>query len=90
VQSVDAVQPGFWANLLNYGNVVIRTAASDEGFDFVRIGNPKLVQSIIFQRLEALRQRQERNRVAERQRELIEGLRVYHEVRETDLGDSTK
>ena len=89
VQSVDAVQPGLWANLLNYGNVVIRTAASDEGFDFVRIGNPKLVQSIIFQRLEALRQRQERNRLAERQRELIEGLRVYHEVRETDLGGNT-
>ena len=34
VQNVDMAQIGLWQNLLNYGNVDIKTAATDEGYTF--------------------------------------------------------
>jgi CRP-like cAMP-binding protein/membrane protein YdbS with pleckstrin-like domain len=82
VQTVFAEQKGFWANVLNYGNVVIRTAAADAGFTFATIGAPKLVQRAIFQKLDNYRRKQDERAIAERQRALIEGLEVYHELRE--------
>jgi uncharacterized membrane protein YdbT with pleckstrin-like domain len=80
VQNVDLVQKGIWANLFNYGDVVISTAASDEGFTFIMVPKPKLVQSTVFQKLDAFRNRQEQKRAADRQRELIEGIEVYHRL----------
>ncbi len=82
VQTVDYKQEGIIRNLFNYGDVVIRTAAADEGFDFLYVPNPRLVQAIIFQKLETFRRQQERRRVQERQREMIEGLQIYHELQQ--------
>jgi len=81
VQNVFARQEGIWQNLLNYGDVEIQTAAVDEGFNFLKVANPQLVQATIFQKLDALRSRQAERDVRGRQREIIEGLSVYHELR---------
>jgi membrane protein YdbS with pleckstrin-like domain len=80
VQNVNAVQNSIWANIFDYGDVVISTAAADEGFTFMMVGKPKLVQATIFQKLDAYRNRQEERRLGERQREIIEGLQVYHQL----------
>ena len=82
VQTVFSQQKGFWANVLDYGDVIIRTAAADEGFTFEIVPHPKSVQAIVFQKLEAFRRRQDENRIKEYQQELIEGLDVYHQIRE--------
>ena len=50
-----ATQVGIWQNLLNYGNVDIKTAATDEGYTFMKVSNPRLVQSIVFQKLDSFR-----------------------------------
>ncbi len=80
VQNVQARQEGFWKNLLNYGDVEILTAATDEGLSFSNIANPTFVQATIFQKLDAFRSRQAERQIRERQREIVEGLSVYHEL----------
>ncbi len=55
IQTVDAKQESFWRVVLGYGDVIIRTAAADEELDFLSVPNPKAVQSVIFQRVEAAR-----------------------------------
>jgi CRP-like cAMP-binding protein/membrane protein YdbS with pleckstrin-like domain len=81
IQTVFVRQTGILENLLNYGNVVITTAAADEGFTFLSVGNPKQVQRDIFRKLDAFRRKQEEKATIERQRQIIEGLAVYHELR---------
>jgi len=83
VQTASAEQKGFWANVLDYGNVLILTAAADPGFTFSVVGDPKKKQAIIFQKLDAFRQRQEEERTREGQRQVIEGLQAYHELQQT-------
>jgi CRP-like cAMP-binding protein len=80
VQTAFAEQKGFWANVLDYGTVQILTAAADPGFTFFMVGHPRRVQAIIFQKLDAFRNRQEAERRREGQRQLIEGLQAYHEL----------
>lgn len=82
VQSVDFVRTGALAVVFDYGNVVIRTAAADEGYEFVMISNPKHVQEVVFQKLAALRQRQEAKAAADRQQELLAGLQVYNDLQD--------
>ncbi len=81
VQTVNTVQSGVVAQMLNYGSVIIRTAAEGEAFDFKMIPNPRHVQQVIFQKMDALRQRQETKRISDRQQELIESLKVYDDLR---------
>ncbi len=88
VQSVDFKRLGLLSVILDYGTVTIRTAAADEGYDFIRIGKPARVQEIIFQKLDALRERQETKKAEDRQREMIESLQVYDNIR--DMGDRRK
>ncbi|MFZ1631370.1 MAG: cyclic nucleotide-binding domain-containing protein, partial [Anaerolineae bacterium] len=67
IQNVTTELPTFWANALNYGNVVIRTAAADEGFTFDLVANPHAVQREIMKRLSAFRaSRQQREATAQR------------------------
>jgi len=82
VQTVFTEQKGVWANILDYGDVVIRTAALDAGFTFEFVGHPRTVQTVVFQKLEAFRRKQEEQRTKAHQRELVEGLDVYHQLRE--------
>lgn len=81
VENVFAEQKGVWQNLLGYGDVIIKTAAQDEGFTFKNVANPQYVQHLIFQKLDAFKLRQNERQIRDRQREIIEGLSVYHELR---------
>ncbi len=81
VQTVNTVQKGLLAKIFDYGNVIIRTAAEGEAYDFIMVPNPRRVQQIIFQKMDALRQQQEAKRIAEQQQTLIDSLRVYDELR---------
>ena len=84
VQSVDSKRQGILPALLNYGTVVIRTAAADEGYDFVNVPNPKHVQQVVFQKMDTLRQRKAAQDAADRQRSIVGTLQVYDELRLSD------
>ncbi len=84
VQSVDSRQTGVMQTLLGYGTVIIRTAAADEGYDFVNVPNPKHVQRVVFQKLDALRQSKAAKEAMARQQSMIETLQVYDELRQSD------
>jgi CRP-like cAMP-binding protein/uncharacterized membrane protein YdbT with pleckstrin-like domain len=81
VQNVVAQQNGVWAALFRYGDVVISTAAADEGFTFIMVPNPTLVQATVFQKLNQFRVRDQKRQDLKRQQELIEALTVYHQLR---------
>jgi uncharacterized membrane protein YdbT with pleckstrin-like domain len=81
VQNVDAKQRGFLSIIFDYGDVVISTAAGDEGYTFFIVPHPKKVQAMVFQKIDSLRRRQDETQALRRQRELIEGLQVYHQIR---------
>jgi CRP-like cAMP-binding protein/membrane protein YdbS with pleckstrin-like domain len=80
VQNVDARQRGLISIIFDYGDVVISTAAGDEGYTFLMVPHPKKVQSLVFQKLDVLRRRQDDTKTQQRQRELIEGLQIYHQI----------
>ena len=80
VQTAVTEQKGFWANVLDYGNVQILTAAADPGFTFFMVGHPKRVQAVIFQKLDASRRKREAERTSESQQQLIAGLQAYDEL----------
>jgi CRP-like cAMP-binding protein/membrane protein YdbS with pleckstrin-like domain len=80
VQNVTSQQKGLWANLLDYGDVVIQTAAADRGITFSTVAHPQQVQRLIFQKMDERRRRQEERALGQRQRELIEGLKMYDEM----------
>ncbi len=88
VQNVVAQQNGIWAKIFGYGDVVISTAAVDEGFTFNMVSKPQVVQSVIFQKLNQFRVRDERRRATQRQQELIEALSVYHQLQGGSQADS--
>lgn len=90
VQTVDAKQATFWANIFNFGDVIIRTAADDKGYDFLMVANPKLVQQIIFQRVGALRRKQEEQQTTKQQQAILEGIEVYHQLREAQSATATQ
>jgi len=87
VQTVYLSQKGLIPNLLNYGNVIIQTAALNEGFTFEFVYNPKQVQNQVFQKLQAYRRRREQRDLRQAQRQLLEGLDVYHDI--TDKQDQS-
>ncbi|MCX7669317.1 MAG: cyclic nucleotide-binding domain-containing protein [Anaerolineae bacterium] len=82
VQNVKAKQTGIWQNLLGYGDVEIQTAALDAGLTFNKVANPQLIQALIFQKLDAYKARQAERQIRERQREIVEGISIYHELRD--------
>lgn len=55
VQDVQVRQDGIWANLLDYGNVVIQTAAATEQIVFVRVPHPDYVREALFSPLQHAR-----------------------------------
>jgi CRP-like cAMP-binding protein len=83
VQTVDYAQRGLVAYILDYGNVIIRTAAADEGLDFPWVPHPRLVQATIFQRLDALQRKRKEKERKERQVDMVEALQVYHNLPES-------
>ena len=81
VQNVVFQQTGYRATLFKYGDVVISTAASDEGFTFKMVPDPQHVQATVFQKLSRFRSREEQRRAIARQQEMVEALSVYHQLR---------
>jgi uncharacterized membrane protein YdbT with pleckstrin-like domain len=47
VQNVDAKQRGLTSVIFDYGDVVISTAAGDEGYTFLMVPHPKKVQALV-------------------------------------------
>jgi CRP-like cAMP-binding protein/uncharacterized membrane protein YdbT with pleckstrin-like domain len=88
VQNVVAQQNGIWATVFRYGDVVISTAAADEGFTFMMVPNPTLVQATVFQKLNQFRVRDQKRQDLKRQQELIEALTVYHQLRGGSTGSA--
>jgi hypothetical protein len=84
IQSVDSKQRGVVQALLDYGTVVIRTAATDEGYDFINVPNPKHVQQVVFQKLDAQRERKAAQEAVNRQQSVVETLQVYDDLRQNE------
>ena len=82
IQNVQSDLPTFLANTLNFGNVLIKTAAADEGFTFDLVANPRRVQQEIMRRISAYHaSRQRRDADAQRLQQAYM-LGVYHELME--------
>jgi len=89
IQNVQSNLPTFLANTLNFGNVLIKTAAADEGFTFDLVANPRRVQQEIMRRISAYHaSRQRRDADAQRLQQAYM-LGVYHELME-DSGKYTQ
>ena len=81
VQNVSFDIPGPVAYLLNYGNVVIQTAAERGMLDFRFVSNPREVQNEIFRRIERYRQRETADQENAHQAELLEWFDEYSRLR---------
>jgi CRP-like cAMP-binding protein len=82
IQTVNAKQDGFWRIVLGYGDVMIRTAAANEVFDFLYVPNPKFVQDVISRKRDQYRFRLAQQAALARKQELIESLEVYHQIQQ--------
>ena len=80
VQNANYKVPSFWANLFNFGDVIVETAAVEGRLDFIHIPNPRKVQQEIVLRIGAARQNQERRERDRRQTDLSETLQIYNEL----------
>ncbi|MEA3336878.1 MAG: cyclic nucleotide-binding domain-containing protein [Chloroflexota bacterium] len=72
--------PSLWANILDYGSVLIQTAATESAFTFENVGHPRQVQQEIFKRLEYHRIATEDRKTSKQQRMFGETLQVYDEL----------
>lgn len=82
VQDARYEIPGPLARLLNYGTVIIQTAAEEGTFDFVNVPRPRLVQQEIFRHLEAYRLQQEQEEALKQQAALRRALQIYDEIKQ--------
>ena len=80
VQNANYTVPSFWANLFNYGDVIVETAAVEGRLDFIHVPNPRKVQQEIVLRIGEARQNQERRERDRRQTDLSETLQIYTEL----------
>ena len=80
VQNANYTVPSFWANLLNYGDVIVETASVEGKLDFINVPNPSKVQQEIVLRIGEARQAQERRERDRRQTDLSETLQIYNEL----------
>jgi hypothetical protein len=80
VQNANYKVPSFWANLFNYGDVIVETAAVEGRLDFIHVPNPRKVQQEIVLRIGEARQAQERRERERRQTDLSETLQIYNEL----------
>ena len=82
VQDVSIIYPNFLATLLQFGNIVIKTAGADSGLVFEDVTNPERVQSDIFaRRAELVKSRRVQDAVG-RRKEFLLMLDEYHILQE--------
>lgn len=80
VQNANYVVPGLWANLINYGTVLVETASVEGRFEFENIGNPRKVQQEVMLRLGLARAAQAQRERERQQAALSETLEIYNEL----------
>lgn len=80
VQNANYVVPGIWANLINFGTVVVETASVEGKFEFENIGNPRRVQQEVMTRLGLTRAAQAQRARDQQQSALSETLEIYNEL----------
>ncbi len=81
VQTVQLQMRGIVSQLLNYGDVVIKTAAAEGDLTFEFIPNPREAVREIQRALEDFRRKQEQREYERQQGMMAEGLEIYHELR---------
>ncbi len=80
VQNANYVVPGLWANIINFGTVVVETASVEGKFEFLDIGNPRKVQQEVMLRLGLARAAQAQRVREQQQSALSETLEIYNEL----------
>jgi uncharacterized membrane protein YdbT with pleckstrin-like domain len=80
VQNVVLKLPSFWANLFNIGDVEIQTAATDEGYTFHQVANPREVQREIWRRINDYQTLRRQRESASNQAQQSMILSVYSEL----------
>lgn len=80
VQNVRLEIAGLLANLFNYGNVVVQTAAAEGDISFNMVPDPRRVNQEISRRVEAYRQMLEEAVHEHRQALIAESLEIYDEL----------
>jgi CRP-like cAMP-binding protein len=80
IQDIRYTVPNPLATLLNYGNVVIETAAESGNFTFDFVYNPASVQEEIFARMEQRRARAQQAEEERRADEMTRWLTQYHRI----------
>lgn len=80
VQNANYVVPGIWANLINFGTVVVETASVEGRFEFLNIGSPRKVQQEVMMRLGLTRAAQAQRAREQQQSALSETLEIYNEL----------
>jgi len=81
VQDANLVVPGFWATVLNYGNVDIETAGAEGQFTFTHVAAPRDVQRDVMNRVAQYRERRRQMESLQRRRELTDSLAAYESLR---------
>jgi uncharacterized membrane protein YdbT with pleckstrin-like domain len=80
IQNVGLEIPSLLGRILKYGSVKIETASAGAfTFDFVK--DPREVQQIIFQKMEAFEEEQRRQEARRRRDEMLNWFSVYDEMR---------
>lgn len=80
IQDIGYEIPGIFANLLDYGNVVIETAGREAVFTFDWVHRPRRVQDEVFARMDAHRERERDQRRERRTHELLDWFATYTEL----------
>ncbi len=88
IQDIRYEIPGIVANLLDYGNVVIETAAREAVFTFDWVHQPRRVQQDIFARMEALREKAKQQERERRTSELVDWFAAYTDLSNEQGGSS--
>jgi hypothetical protein len=88
VQNVILAIPGPVAYLLNFGDVIIQTAAETGAFTFHFVSNPREVQNEIFRRLERYREAEAAQQGEQRQAEFLEWLSEFDRL-QRERGEGT-
>ena len=66
--------------LLNFGNIIVQTAATEGAFTFDHVPNPRAVKEEITRRLMEWRQEDERHKAQERSRDLPDWFEMYNRL----------
>lgn len=71
----------FWGRILQYGDVIVETAAPAGTFHFQTVSRPQSVQAEIFAHIEAARRFRQRQEIEQHRAELVDWFAIYDEIR---------